>query len=352
MRDDSKKLNFIDVSGVGNSGKTAVTQFLSEIKNIWVPHYSFEFDFLRVPGGLIDFKHSIVNDWSPIRSHSAYNTFRKLIYKMGEDPKLFDIVGHLRSGSTHYDRYFNGRFIDISEQFLSNFIEGSYLAEWPYDRLSDGHYKNISTKILNKMGFRQQLRKKVLLVSGENFDGLATEYLNELYGEIIPDDCHSVVFNNGFEPFNPKPFLDTFHQSKQVVVLRDPRDIYVTGMNKLNPRQQDNSLSAYDNDGLNKSFLASDSIELFVKRVRVHMENLPNYTDPRILYVYFEDMVNDYENSVKKILSFLDIDPKDHIRPKQYFNPKDTSMGSWKKYEYKEDITFIEDHLKEYLYKF
>lgn len=349
--DNNKQLNFIDVSGVGNSGKTAVTQILSEVRNIWVPHHFFEFDLLRIPGGLIDLKRSITDDWSPIRSHYAYNSFMRLIYKMGEDPKPYDILGHFKSGSTHYNRVFNGSFIKHSEQFLSSFLVGSYLAEWPYDRYTYGNFRNFSTKILYKLGMRKQLREKVLIVSGDNFNDLATDYLNNLYKELVPEDTNSVVLNNGFEPFNPKPFLDTIYNSKQITVQRDPRDIYVTGMNDHNKRQKGNSLKAFDNDGLNKSFLASDSLELFVNRVKVHMENLPSYSDKRILRLQFEDLVNDYEDSISKIFSFLDIDPTEHIEPRKYFDPDNTSMGSWKEYSNKKDIEFIEDNLSQYLYR-
>ena len=41
-------MNFIDVSGVGNSGKSAVVDLLRELSHFYVPEYWFEFDFIWI----------------------------------------------------------------------------------------------------------------------------------------------------------------------------------------------------------------------------------------------------------------------------------------------------------------
>lgn len=47
-------MNFIDVYGVGNSGKGALVDLLRELDGIYVPEWSFEFDMIRLPVGLLD----------------------------------------------------------------------------------------------------------------------------------------------------------------------------------------------------------------------------------------------------------------------------------------------------------
>jgi len=342
-------MKFIDLTGVGNSGKSAVGQILSEIRGIWVPHHFFEFDFIRVRGGLLDLRHAFSEDWSPVRSHAAFQAFKELIYKMGSDPAFWNLRGHMKTGGTHYDRQFNGNFIQQSEKFLHSFLIGSFVAEWPFERLNDSAIKNLLLKVFQKVGLRKLARKEVLLLDGKEFDLRATEYLENLFTEIVPENCHSVVLNNGFEAFNPTPALDMIKDSKQIVVLRDPRDIYVTGLNAHNVDPIDSYLSYSDNDGLNKSFLASDGLDSFVTRLKLYFDNLPDQKEGRVLFINFEDLVLEYDRSIKLILDFLEMDQKDHISPRTYFDPENTTLGFWKKYSKINDIKYIEDKLSNYL---
>ena len=63
--------------------------------------------------------------------------------------------------------------------------------------------------------------------------------------------------------------------------------------------------------------------------------------------------MNNYEKTVKTIEEFLNI--KNHVDMKKYFNPeisiRNTQM--WKRFpEEKNNIEYIEEHLKEYLFTF
>ena len=41
-------MRYIDVSGVGNSGKSAVVDLLREVDEIYVPDFQFEFDLIPI----------------------------------------------------------------------------------------------------------------------------------------------------------------------------------------------------------------------------------------------------------------------------------------------------------------
>ena len=56
-------MNFIDVAGTGNSGKGAFVDLLREFDDFFVPEWFFEFDLIRIPGGLLDFRHCLVEIW-------------------------------------------------------------------------------------------------------------------------------------------------------------------------------------------------------------------------------------------------------------------------------------------------
>lgn len=347
----SAGLCFVDVSGVGNSGKSAAVDLLREIDGLWAPEYSFEFDLPRVPGGLIDLRTNLVTDWSPVRSHAAVHAFRDVVHKMGRDPAWWDIWGLMQSTSQRYDRRFRGQFIELSERFLQSLVVGSYRAEWPYSDLAEQPLLRLGRKILRRAGLRRQLAREVLLVDGAKFDQRAAAYLETLYRSIVSPQTELVVMNNAFEPFNPVPFLDMLAGSKQIVVTRDPRDMYVSGLNAHKVDKRDRGLLAFDNDGMNKSFLATDDLSMFVKRYRLYHTNLYRGPDPRVLRLRFEDLVADYERTVQRVLDFLGVAPTQHARPKSAFDPQRSAanIGIWRRYSGGAELRHIEAELGEYL---
>ena len=343
--------NFIDISGVGNSGKSAVVDLLREVDGLFAPEYWFEFDFIRVPGGLLDLRHCLLEDWSPIRSHAAYYAFVDVLHKMGCDPAPWDLLGLLQSTSQRYDGRFRGQFRKLSLEFLEQFKVGSYKAEWPYDSLKEGSFTRFSRKILRRLGLRKHLVRDVLLVDGKDFDNAARAYLEKLYGLIVPSDCDGIVLNNGFEPFNPAPGLDML-AARQIVVTRDPRDVYVSGLNHHNVSREDANLLSFDNDGMNKSFLAADDLALFVKRYRLYQEKVFSGSRPDVLHVAFERLITDPRPYTKRILEFLEIDPSRHTKANQFFVPARSArnVGIWEHYSRQDEIRYIESELSAYLF--
>lgn len=348
----TNNIDFVDVSGVGNSGKGALVDLLRELDNFYVPEYWFEFDMLRVPGGLLDFRHSLVKDWSPIRSNAAYYQFIDVIEKMGLDPKFWDLMGLINSTGQRYDRRFNGKFRSTSRQFADKFKVGSYKTEWAYDGLRENGFKRLAKRFMRRLGLRQHLFDEVVLMNGDDFDRRAKRYIEDLYRLFISPTCDHVVFNNGFEPFNPEPGLSML-DAYQIVIYRDPRDIYVSGLNMHNIAEEDKHFLAFDNDGLSKSFLATDDLDAFVKRYKLYREQLFSGSNNKILHLSFEELILNYATQTKKIFAFLDIDSERHQRANTKFIPSESkkNIGIWKNYSRKNEINFIESHLNEYLFK-
>lgn len=338
-----KDLQFLDVSGVGNSGKTAVCDLLREVDGIHVPPYWFEFDFVRIPNGLLDLRHRLLEDWSPTRAHYGINAFCRTAEQMGLDPAWWDLRGLLKSTSQRYDRYFGGQFVRLSTDFASEFVQLKYCGEWPYDDLQLWSGWRFLRKVLLKIGARTHLRREVVVADGVDFDKRATAYLRALFSFCAVDDCHTVVLNNGVEPFNPIPGLNMIRGARQIVVTRDPRDVYVSGLNRHKVTGSDKALLPFDNDGLNKSFLATDDLAQFVKRQRIFHDRLYPGDDPRILRIRFEDLCCSYADTIARILTFLGIDPGRHIAPGTCFIPEKSrsGVGLWRSYTGQAEIEYI-----------
>ena len=74
----NSKYKFIDVSGLGHSGKTAVMDLLSEIEGFHLNNTVFEFNLLRLPDGIFDLKWAVYDNWSLVRSDFAIKRFKQL----------------------------------------------------------------------------------------------------------------------------------------------------------------------------------------------------------------------------------------------------------------------------------
>lgn len=346
------EFTFLDCSGVGNSGKSAAVDFLREVNGIYAQEYWFEFDIIRAPDGLLNLRHSLFEDWSPVRSGHSIRAFLNVADRMGCDPRPWDIRGLMRSTGQRYDRYFNHEFTTATREFANSFISAHYRAKWPYNALRSAPPLNFLRKLLRRAGLCSDAAEEVLVADGQDFDAKANELLRSLYRPIVPVGTQHVILNNGFEPFNPIPGLDMLPGAKQIVVIRDPRDVFVSGSNSSALSAEDRHLAAGDkNYGRHSTFLATSELKTFVERQRVYHRRLYSGTDPRVLRIRLEDLVCDYAATTSRILAFLGIPPERHRIPRKHFDPERSrkNVGMWRTYSRQADIEFIAASLPELL---
>lgn len=344
------KIKYINATGVGNSGKSALVDVLREIRGFYVPEFSFEFDLFRMPGGIIDLKHNIHNNWTPIKSDLAIKKFKKLITTIGLSPSYFDLIGMCKSSGQRYDARFNNKFIELSIEYINKFITGSYKALWPYETVDTNGIIRLTQRVLSRLGLKRYFMQDVYLVESENFNLETKKYIDSLFREVVKNDTDYVVFNNALEPTS-KDCLDIIENLKNIVVVRDPRDIFVSGINSYKLQKQDKELIAFDNDGLNKSFLATDEIDTFVLRFDTYIKKLLKKSD-KYLLIKFEDLVLEYEKTLSVVFDFLGIPQSYHTAKGRYFRPElsQNNIGLWKKYSNKKEINYIESSLRNYCY--
>ena len=70
------------------------------------------------------------------------------------------------------------------------------------------------------------------------------------------------------------------------------------------------------------------------------------------MYIRFEDLVLDYDNSVGKIAAFLGFETADHINKRMFLKPEKSAknIGIWKQHyeKYKDALDAIAEGLPEY----
>lgn len=129
-----------------------------------------------------------------------------------------------------------------------------------------------------------------------------------------------------------------FDEPKAIIVDRDPRDLYAFYHKVLVDECR---------------FLPIDNVKLFVEQYRRIRMNQKRIDDESKLFVNFEDLIYNYEETKDRIIAFCGL--KNHTYPKKYLNPAKSINNTqlYKMYpEMSEDVKYIEENLKEYLFDF
>jgi len=346
-----KSFNFIDCSGVGSSGKSAVVDLLSEYKNLKTMPHDFEFDLFRIKGGLNDLRKDFYEDWSPIRSNSAYWKFFKIINLSGKNPKRLNLISSALTSGNRYDLKFNDNFTEYSLNFLNSFVECEINGYWPYNYPDDSNFKIILNKVKEKLGFKKSVYRKIKIINGDKFDHKLNEYLYNLFIKIHKNK--TLVLNNFLEPYYSSKYLNFFSEAKQIIVIRDPRDTFVSGLSVGIKNKSDLKLTPKNNDGYVLSSVSSNDYERFILRMNIFYKKLKENTHERILIIRFEDMVMNYEETKKKIEKFLNLRDINHINKFKYFNPSlsKKNVFIWKKYSNQDTIKRIKDSINYFKFK-
>lgn len=346
-------MRIIDVSGFGHSGKGVVCDILKEINNFHVSEYNFEFNLLRIQGGLLDLKNSLVDNWSPIRSDASIKRFKNLILRVGPKASLTNINSIFYSNGMNYDIFFNKKFTEISNNYIQSLIEFSYKGEWPYSSIEKSPIEQFKNRLLNQIGLSFHKKEEIHVSSGKNFLEKTRNFLNDLFTEFNKKNSGNIVVNNAFEPFDPVSSIDLFHDAKAIIVQRDPRDIFCSTIKSLENKIH---IPDYDNNNYHKNlkrdFLNTSDINMFIERQKIYYEKVNSFSSSKILRIKFEDIVTNYESKIKDIYNFLEIKKKDHQNKFKFFKPEHSikNVGIHKYYDNKKNISHIENELKQYCF--
>lgn len=330
----------ISCASFGSSGSGVVTDYLSEFKGIYNPG-DYEFRFLQDYGGITTLEDCLVHSHHRHNSDIAIKIFKKYI-----DYQCGDIFNQ------RYERFFKGRFRDISYRFLDELIEAKWDGYWEeYQVLSPTIISLLKYKIYprllrllnaNRGYLARYVPRREMYFSNptpEYFIECVKRYLNRLYQVVDPTHQYEYLF---FDQLLPSDDIDRYFQYFDdlhvVVVDRDPRDYYIENVLKYGegwvPRDIDKYIALYR------------SIR---KKLLMQSEH------PNILRLRFEDTIYNYEEFSAKINSFLSLSVENHSYPQKYFDPKKSIHNTqlWKKGGVDmKVIDKIEDCLAEYCYPF
>lgn len=312
-------MKIVSITGFGYSGSSALKDLLKEYSEVQVLGRG-EFQIFDPPDGIRDLEYHINQDCFYINNAIAIRRF--LIFMK-------------------HNRFMNKRNKSLVDHYLKNFYEikwrgrtgfekgmvyGPSYAWWFIRRCIDELYRRFFHRYSN-------LLNTDFYISSPNsrFKDITKEFVDEFFMSYNADSSRIVAVDQLFPGIAPNKYFDYVKDPYCIVVDRDPRDVYIEAK-----RMNVNLIPIYS---------CHDFIKYFKLTRRKCVES------ERVLYIKFEDMIYNYDETVKKVESFLNI--YDHKYKGLFFKPDESKRNTklYLRYPAKDDMNRIKEELQEYLYE-
>lgn len=311
--------NVVIVAGYFFTGSGAVVDLLKEYKGAYEP--GIEFRLIKDPYGLNDLRYNLVEQWDPLNSDNAIKDFIWLANHLAHAENKISLVSGLG-----YSRkeIFGESFIDETNAYIKKITNTTYQGEWWFRKFKQTKFERLKEKILNR--FRYGTHTMYLSACSEKeFDLYTQEYLENLFQLNKKDNDSFVILDQGFAAQNPQNLNHFFKEGKMIVVDRDPRDCYSEMLEGV--------------PLIGKQIEETHDTSLFANWYEAYRRQRYNNNE-NILYLRFEELILKYEETVRKIETFLGLTDDEHIKRNKFLKPEVSrnNIGKWKKALSKEEI--------------
>ncbi len=330
----------VSCAGFGSSGSGVVTDYLREfdsIKNFG----DYEFRFLQDYGGVSTLEDALVHNYHRLNSDIAIQNFIRYIeYQSG------DFLNR------RYEKFFGGKFRDISYRFLEKLIDVKWDGYWEEYQILEPQWITIFKYKLyprllrllhgNRHYIARYVPRKPMYFSfpeRDYFCRCVKDYINELCEVIDPQRKYKYIFfDQLMPPTNIQRYENYFDSLKVIVVDRDPRDYYIENVLRWG-----------------EGWVPAD-VDKYIQLYRGMREQLKfESASKHVLRLKFEDAIFHYPDFAQQVMNFLDLTESEHTLPLKYFNPSISQNNTqlWNKRKVDKTIlSEIEKHLGEYCYDF
>ena len=329
----------IGVCSFGYSGSGAVFDLLKEYEGVKIAPER-EMSFLYRPDGLSDLEYHLE---TPCRFFSCDIAIKRFDNKIKHFFRTHPEVWNLKSYQIIYD---------LTDKYLNSLCDVVWEGWWTFDIENMDTFSFYLYRLLNKITtpfptLNLKLQKKCyyrnmfLSVKPIDFIQKTREYMNSLFN-ILGFDLNNekVVLDQVFPADNPTKYMRYFNSSKAIIVDKDPRDTYLMLKNE----------SFRD-----CSWTPTENVGDFISYYHAMRRNYTDANHENVLLVKIEDMIYEYEKTIKLIEKFIGLTPEQHNRKFMYFNPSKSINNTqlFRKYPgMKDDIKKIEDSLPQYLFDY
>ena len=326
----------VGVCGFGNTGSSAVSDFLKEYDTACVLD-SVEFGIISEPDGLADLAERLLRP----KMRNLDSAVALLRYER----KCRDFAAACRARGGDGDRILRS---------CRSFLDAVTQARWYWRDRSEPQTGFVNTFVKRRLFARRIIplterltgrtwtgwpRLQVgMSVMPEGFYEAAQRHVCDMIEALGGDFSRIIVLDQPFGGNNPQAGFPFFREPRAIVSDRDPRDLYVFALTALRR---------------SNSYMPLESPGDFITYYRALRRQQPYLSGDGILRIRFEDMVYDYEAATARIRDFLGLgeDP----RPGAFFDPARSVHNTrvYKRFpQYADAVREIEEALPEYLYDF
>lgn len=334
-------MKIITCASYYGSGSSAITDYLSEFDN-FKSVGDYEFRFIQDPDGVRDLEYNLVENFNRHNSGHALKKYKRLVDFLSGN--IFN---------RKYEKFFKGEFKQKSYEYIDGLTDYKFKGYWHEDLRDKGKlvymWKRFVSKLINNLIFKtlrlkernyNELRREITYgakPSEEKFLSLTRKYTNDLFEILNKENKEFLIVDQLFPPTNLDMYTRYVDNCYVFLVDRDPRDMYL--MEKIHYH----------------GTIVPPNVEDFCKWFRFTRESRAKELELKnVIFIKFEDLIYKYDETTKRVNDFLGISEANHVEKHKYFNPN-ISIKNTKLYEktdkYSDDIKYIEEHLKEFLYE-
>ena len=328
----------VGVCGFGFSGSGAVLDLLNDYSDVFVAD-KVELSFIYKPDGLEDLRRAV--SLEPSRYFSSDSAIRRFIKYMDHQEK-------------RYNQISGDQFSKLYHDFINSIVQVRWLGNTSVHAYQDnGMNYFLRQKIARAIRIRFEKRVKKInkplwpdkemyfSFMDENSYMLAAKqfvggFVNAIMGK---NRARIIAIDQPFCANDVKKEFPFFDDCKAIVVLRDPRDLFVLAKTSL---------------GMAGRFIPTDSVDSFIKYYKGLMGSLKKADEGLALYINFEDLIYKNQETIGMIERFLGLQDSSHTN-KSKFDPMVSINNTqlFLKYtELKDDVDQITRELSDYLYDF
>lgn len=299
----------IAVTGYSGTGATAVYNLLKEYNTCsYCQREPYEHIPFYTPNGLFDLEYKLLFCNNLHRSDEAFDSFVREMKRLYEND--FGWMGG-------YNRLVGIDFMNLVYDFINGFNTYTVRGYWSYDCIGQRYkisriIKDFAKLLLRKeiVSFGKEVVVKdkqlihICIPTKEEFYSLAKIFVNS-YMDLFKQNKNA-VFDHLLMPSDMNKIDNYFDDNFRLIIVdRDIRDVYLY-TKYIRPKYGSNS--KYPSD-------VNEFGEFWSK-----LRSLEKKSSNKVMRIYFEDLVFDYDNTISKIEAFTGLHSNEHVKKGSFFD--------------------------------
>ncbi len=339
-------MQVITSTGFGDSGSSAITDLLSEYEGIKSFGSEWECTFLHAPDGLSDLESAVL-EGHRLKVDFAVTRFLNLSKRLGLQKD--------------YKNAFHGNFYKLSEKFINSFFDitwnGMYEDKLPifvsgltkkdkslidYANTFYNLEKSKKFEMYESDGWRPSyvpFSNMYYYTDITRFYDCAKKYVESLINEVLCDNesIRRLYLDQLLPPISISKYLQYMPcETKVFVVDKDPRDLFIV-----------------ENLYNGSRYVPYENVDEFIKWYKsTRNKSRQNIKSENVFHIFLDELIDDYENSCKRVENFLGLNTEEHSAKLTKFDPEKSRVNTklYKKYSnYSKEISKIENELEDFL---